>query len=357
MSNSAKKTYKHEVNMSQKNDLVNWDENDFSADERIEIEIQRCPHDAENPYTMIKNDLIRDSSISPACRWLIIYLLSNSSSWKINIKQIRNHLKGFAGKNKVYGLFKEALNAGYLKKEYLKEGNLIRKVLYIISETPKFKKCLRSPENGESGKKGSLQQTNSRFPCFRNPEIQNSENSDVKNNSKKEELPEEEKTLRENNTSLKVPGSEESAKADIATKVAETKFEDSPKSRKRKIASDFEPEVKDITDSMMAQLKANKPNFNPPANLSLIMTHVDYLLRLDKIDPQRILDVFSWAVADSFWGALMYKPNPAEYLRKKFHQLEMKMNSKPPEKERKFLPSSNQTEASRMAAEMYARGI
>ncbi len=60
------------------------------------------------------------------------------------------------------------------------------------------------------------------------------------------------------------------------------------------------------------------------------MTHVDFLLRLDKRDAELLISVFSWALADSFWCDKMYKPNPAEYLRKQFDQLEMKMKAKPP---------------------------
>lgn len=115
---------------------------------------QRCPHDRENPYTMISRDLIRDKSISPECRWLIIYLLSNEGSWKIHIREIVNHCEGLIGRNRIYEIVNEAIEAGYMKREKFLVNGLTRQ-RYYVSEVPKFKnnlpptpelkKCLRHP--------------------------------------------------------------------------------------------------------------------------------------------------------------------------------------------------------------------
>lgn len=108
--------------------------------------IQRCPHDKENPYAQISRELIRDESISPNCRWLIMYFLSMKDGWRINIAQLVNHLKGHIGRNKVYRVLNEAIEAGYIRKETLKNPdnpNLKGKILYWVSESPKFKKCFR----------------------------------------------------------------------------------------------------------------------------------------------------------------------------------------------------------------------
>lgn len=110
------------------------------------ISIERCPHDKSNPYTMVHNALIRDESISPNCRWLLIYLLSNDEKvWTIKISQIISHLKGHLGKNRVYNLFDEAIQAGYIKRHNYLENNLKRSK-YIVSETPKFKKSFLLPQ-------------------------------------------------------------------------------------------------------------------------------------------------------------------------------------------------------------------
>lgn len=112
--------------------------------------IQRCPKDPEHPYTMVSNALIRDITISPNCRWLIIYLLSNKEGWKISIQQIINHCKPHMGRDAVYKIINEAIEAGYMKREYEKQGNLNQSVKYFISETPKFKKSFRHTENQET---------------------------------------------------------------------------------------------------------------------------------------------------------------------------------------------------------------
>lgn len=109
------------------------------------ITIHRCPHDQKNPYVMINNNLIRDKTISPECRWLLIYLLSNEEGWKISVNQLRGHLKEFAGRDKIYDMLKEAVTAGYMElQEFLDKG--LKRCRYVISETPKFKKCLPRPE-------------------------------------------------------------------------------------------------------------------------------------------------------------------------------------------------------------------
>lgn len=107
-------------------------------------EIQRCPHDRQNPYSIVSNALIRDKSLSMECRWLLIYLLSNSDGWHITISQVMDHLQGMAGRDKVYKILNEAIEAGYVLREKYLEKNLER-CRYFVSETPKFKKCLPRP--------------------------------------------------------------------------------------------------------------------------------------------------------------------------------------------------------------------
>ncbi len=113
-------------------------------DNNSEITIERCPHDSENPYTMVLNELIRTTIISPACIALIIYLLSNKQGWKIKVKQIIDHYKPQMGRDKVYKLIHEAIDAGYIKQEiYLDKGK--RRYKYYVTEKPKFKPDKCSP--------------------------------------------------------------------------------------------------------------------------------------------------------------------------------------------------------------------
>ena len=145
------------------------------------ITIHRCPHDQKNPYVMVNNNLIRDKSISPECRWLLIYLLSNEEGWKISVKQLRNHLEGFWGKNKIYDILKEAVDAGYMELEEFLVKNL-KRTRYVVSETPKFKKCFRRPENRDAENRD----TENREPAS----LYNKNNQESKNDQKKENMSE-----------------------------------------------------------------------------------------------------------------------------------------------------------------------
>jgi hypothetical protein len=113
--------------------------------------IQRCPHDQENPYTMVLNALIRDNNISPNCRMIIIFLLSNKNNWSIRVSQLVREFKKFLGKDTIYKLINEAIEAGYLMRQEYTENNL-KRYKYLLSEKPKFKKFLRYPDFQETGR-------------------------------------------------------------------------------------------------------------------------------------------------------------------------------------------------------------
>ncbi len=155
-----------------------------------------------------------------------------------------------------------------------------------------------------------------------------------------------------------IPPQKEAAIADVAI-ATEVISVESPKEKPKRarIPAEFNSATREVGQKMLEILTRNKANYVAPKNLAPFLTHVDYLLRLDQRDPQLIQDVFAWAVADSFWSAKMYKPNPAEYLRKQFDQLEKQMEVKPIQKERKFLPSSNDSEAAKKLREMNKRAL
>lgn len=121
---------------------------ELNIDEK-ESSIELSPYDQNEPYSIVPHDLIRDSSISPECRWLIIYLSSNNKDWKIHTNQVKEHVKGFIGRDRVDNLFKEAAKAGYIKIEiFLNEHNL-RRYRYIVS---KFKKFFLHPDFQGTGR-------------------------------------------------------------------------------------------------------------------------------------------------------------------------------------------------------------
>lgn len=275
---------------------VNNDENDFD-------DISLDQSDEMFKYTIVPNALIRDSSISPQCRWLIIYLMSNKKEWKINTRQLWVHTQGFIGRDGIRKILNEAIAAGYMQRNIiLKETHKgkLRGYSYVVASSPKFKKVLREPD-------------------FQEPEDQAPENQGTK------ELLSQELLSLSSSSSLKVP--KEAPKAQAA-KAAEV--ENPPPKKVKREKADFSPKVREVGQQLINSLTRTKPDYLPPKNLSGFLTEVDFLLRIDKRDPQKVYDVFNWALADSFWADKMFKPNPAKYLREKFDQLEVKMNAKPP---------------------------
>lgn len=260
-------------------------------------------------YTNVPNALIRDNTISPNCRWLIIYLLSNKPGWSIKSRQLWQHTKGFIGRDGIRKVLNQAIEAGYIRREVVTKGNL-RGFKYTVASYPKFKKCFRRPE---------IQDTE-----LREPERQGPEKQGIKELLSKE-------LLSKDITSLKVPVPNadllKPTNGEDAAKAAETENKTAVKPKKEK--QSFTEKVHEVGDQLIDALIRTKPDYSPPKNRSAFLTEIDFLLRLDKRDPQKILDVFNWALSDSFWADKMFKPNPSKYLRDKFDQLEMKMNAKP----------------------------
>jgi len=129
--------------------------NDIIYEESEADFIERCPHDKENPYVMINVEILRNPNISPECRWLICYLLANDKGWRINRKQVANHVKEFLGRDRTDKIFQEAMDAGYMKRVEIlvkrKGGGALRRCKYFISETPKFKNSFQCPRIQGSG--------------------------------------------------------------------------------------------------------------------------------------------------------------------------------------------------------------
>lgn len=251
-------------------------------------------------YKIVPNKLIRDVTISPNCRWLIIYLISNKPGWTIKSRQLWEHTKGFIGRDGIRKILNEAIEAGYIKRDTFIKGNL-RGFSYKVASSPKFKKCFRCPE---------IQVTESREPEFQGPE----------NQGIKEVLSKELLSLREN-TSLKVSAEDEFAKAN------EMDLASLPKAKREKV--EFSPKVREVGTQIINILTKHESEYIPPKNLAPMLQELDFMLRLDKRDADKIYDVLNWALADSFWRDKMFKSNPVKYLREKYLQLKNKMEEKP----------------------------
>lgn len=111
--------------------------------------------DVLDQFAAIPNNLLRDSSISPRCRWFICYLLSHSGRWHISIPYVRENQK--VSKDVMYKIIDEAIESGYVKREsWLDKG--LKKYKYFVSRKPKFKKCFLCPENPDTENKDTIEE-------------------------------------------------------------------------------------------------------------------------------------------------------------------------------------------------------
>lgn len=290
--------------------------------------IQRGKHNRENPFVMISKNMLRDPSLSPKSKGVLCYLLSLPDDWKAN----PSHLSKVLGisRNTVYSILKELINLGYAKRTESKaENGQFQSVTYEFFEekievTPEFKEkstVYQKTVYGKSGY-GKLNTTNTYHKD--------------KDSTDKEYHP------------LLSPS--DSANAEAAEAAEER---DKPPKKKNIKPAEFSPAVQKVAEQMIAAMEQVKPNCAKP-NLVSFMKSIDLMMRRDNREEQQILDVFCWAMTDPFWASNMFTVNPAEYLRKKFDSLEMKMTVKPV---RKFLPSSDDKLADEYYAVMKATAI
>lgn len=134
---------------------------------------------------------------------------------------------------------------------------------------------------------------------------------------------------RKNNTAS--AGADVSADADVENssdeECLERKIAD-PVSKPARTKSVFSSEVCELGHQMLQAMKHAKPDY-VPRNQPAFLKAVDAMLRIDGRDKQKLMAVFVWALSDSFWQSKMFKPNPADYLRKQFDQLDAARMKKP----------------------------
>ena len=210
------------------------------------------------------------------------------------------------------------LNAGLIIKGNFNSNPFDKTAWYTIPDQSKIKKTLTKVPIG------TIASANPHHPeCESAPSLYTDNNS---------------YTLDKEDTSLKVssPDGAMPAKAGVVEKA---------KPLKKREKLEQSQEVRDLAHALLDSMHDIKPHFKEPATITPIETQIDLMLRLDKRNPKEVLDVFRWALSDPFWCDKMFKPNPAKYLREKFDQLQMKMVTKLPEKNRRFAPSSDTKKA------------
>lgn len=102
------------------------------------MSITRAPRPERNFY-MLDKQISEDKRLSWAARGLLIYLLGKPDHWTVSPAALVNETKGSdkpSGRDAVYSLLKELLNAGYLSRVQNKKGGQFDSVDYLVSETP-----------------------------------------------------------------------------------------------------------------------------------------------------------------------------------------------------------------------------
>lgn len=109
------------------------------------LTIVRAPHDPKNPYFMMRNDAVQNTSLTYEARGMLAFLLSQKNGRPITARDL--YIKGVCGKAKVYSILKELEIACYLKRpeKYQNEkGHWRWKGNYEVYEQP----YLRIPNSG-----------------------------------------------------------------------------------------------------------------------------------------------------------------------------------------------------------------
>jgi hypothetical protein len=104
------------------------------------MSITRAPRPERNFYLLDKQ-ISEDSRLSWAARGLLIYLLGKPDHWTVSPAALVNETRDSSkpsGRDAVYGLLKELLSAGYLRRVQNKASGKFDSVDYIVSETPEI---------------------------------------------------------------------------------------------------------------------------------------------------------------------------------------------------------------------------
>lgn len=109
--------------------------------------IIRAPRPDTNFYILDKK-ISEDKRLSWAARGLLIYLLGKPNHWTVSPAALVNETKDSAkasGRDFVYGLLKELLSTGYLRRIQNKKAGQFDSVDYVVSETPEAPPAIENP--------------------------------------------------------------------------------------------------------------------------------------------------------------------------------------------------------------------
>ena len=92
--------------------------------------IVKAPH--KSNFFQMKNEVIKDPSLSWAAKGLLAYLLSLPEEWEVHLRDLFS--RSADGRRPTEAAMNELIEAGYVKKEQGK--NYRRNTKYTVYETP-----------------------------------------------------------------------------------------------------------------------------------------------------------------------------------------------------------------------------
>jgi hypothetical protein len=309
----------HTNHIKPTSNIMSYENKEVNIEQKITI--QRSPHNKENPYVMISKKMLRDPDLSPRDKGALAYMLSLPDTWVSHSRQIAKTLG--IGIDQMRDIFRKLIKFGYATREEIKDSsNKFLTVNYYI-----FEERLENPQKI----KEKIPK-----PCFPDTGFPVPGNPTLLSNNLKENIPKEEITPP-------IPPQEKAASP--AAIAAEERDFPLQKPKKIKPPIDFPPEIRELAERMVAAVHLANPHWLIPKNLHPIMNQIHEMITTENRKPEDILNVFMWAITDSFWSDKLCKPNPVKYLREKFPQLAGKMNEKPATKARTFAPCSDDDKA------------
>ncbi|GAB5339682.1 hypothetical protein [Pseudomonas fluorescens] len=103
------------------------------------MSIIRAPRPEGNFYLLNKT-ISEDGRLSWAARGLLVFLLGKPDHWEISVAHLRGETATSAkptGRDGVYGLLQELINAGYVQRYQGRQDNgLLGEINYLVSESP-----------------------------------------------------------------------------------------------------------------------------------------------------------------------------------------------------------------------------
>lgn len=94
----------------------------------------------KNQFYVLPTTTIEDNRLSWEARGMLVYLLSKPDHWEVRVDDLlartRNCLGKRSGRDKVYGILKELQMAGYVVRQYDRQGGAFQGMTYEVSETP-----------------------------------------------------------------------------------------------------------------------------------------------------------------------------------------------------------------------------